>query len=79
MQLKVEGDEEGMAGHFSSYLTLPFLYFGSYLSQGFAKINFFGVVLDFLIEVPLKSIIEVFEEWTSFLREKKEEVIEMPE
>jgi len=35
--------------------------------------------LDFLIEIPLKNIIEVFEEWTSFLREKKEEVVEIPE
>lgn len=78
-QLKVDSDQEGIGGHFASYLTLPFLYFGSYLSQGLAKINFFGVILDFLIEVPLKNIIEIFEEWTSFLKEKREEVVEIPE
>lgn len=78
-QLKVEAEEEGFFGHLFSYLTLPFLNFGFYLSKGLAKLNFFTILLDFLIEAPLKSIIEVFEEWTSFLRQKKEEVVEMPE
>jgi hypothetical protein len=78
-QLKIDSEQEGIAGHFSGYLTLPFLYIGSYLSQGLAKINFFGVILDFLIEVPLKNVIEIFEEWTGYLKEKKEEVVEMPE
>jgi hypothetical protein len=62
-----------------NYLMLPFLNAGFFLSKGLAKINFFSVFLDFIIEAPLKSIIEVFEEWTSFMREKKEEVVEMPE
>jgi hypothetical protein len=78
-QLKVEGDNEGFFSHITSYLTLPFLNLGFFLSKGLAKINFFTVILDLLIEVPLKNIIEIFEEWTSFLREKKEEVVELPE
>ena len=78
-QLKVEGDRESFFSHLFSYLTLPFLNLGFLLSKGLAKINFFTIILDFLIEVPLKNIIEIFEEWTSFLREKKEEVIEIPE
>lgn len=78
-QLRVEADNESFFSHIASYLTLPFLNLGFFLSKGLAKINFFTIILDFLIEVPLKNIIEIFEEWTSFLREKKEEVVEMPE
>ena len=78
-QLRVEADKEGLFGHLFSYLTLPFLNLGFFLSKGLSKINFFAIILDFLIEVPLKNIIETFEEWTSFLREKKEEVVEIPE
>ncbi len=37
------------------------------------------VILDFIIEAPLKSIIGVFEEWTSFIKEKKEEIVEQPD
>jgi hypothetical protein len=79
VQLRVDSESESFFGHFTSYLTLPFLNFGFYLSRGLAKINFLSVILDFIIEAPLKSIIEVFEEWTSFIREKKEEVVELPE
>lgn len=78
-QLKAEGDKDDIIGHFFSYLTLPFLNFGFILSRGLARLNFLTILLDFIIEAPLKSIIEIFEEWTSFIREKKEEVIEVPE
>ncbi|KKQ85297.1 MAG: hypothetical protein UT08_C0008G0053, partial [Candidatus Woesebacteria bacterium GW2011_GWB1_38_8] len=78
-QLRVESGDESFWGHIVSYLTLPFLNFGFYLSRALAKINFLTIILDFLIEIPLKNVIEIFEEWTSFLREKREEVIEIPE
>lgn len=78
-QLKVDPAEETFFGHLTSYLSLPFLNIGIYLSGALSSLNFFTIILDFIIEAPLKSMLEIFEEWTSFLREKKEEVIEMPE
>jgi len=78
-QLKIDSDEEGILGHLTSTLTLPFLNLGFFLSKGLSKLNFFTAILDFLIEIPFKNILEVFEEWTRFLKEKKEEVIEIPE
>jgi hypothetical protein len=78
-QLKVESEQESAVGHFMNYLTLPFLNFGFFLSKGMAKLNFLTILLDFMIEAPLKSVIEIFEEWTAFMREKKEEVVEVPE
>ena len=78
-QLKVDADDEGFVGHIINYLTLPFLNLGFYLSRGLAKINFFTIIFDFIIEAPLKTVLEIIEEWTSFIRQKKEEVVEMPE
>jgi len=78
-RLKVEAEEEGLLEHLFSYLSLPFLNFGFYLSKALSKLNFLTIILDFLIEAPIKSIIEIFEEWTSFIRQKKEEVVEVPE
>ena len=78
-QLRVESEKESALGHLFNYLTLPFLNFGYYLSKGLSKFNFLTILLDFLIEAPLKSVIDLFEEWTSFMREKKEEVVEQPE
>lgn len=79
VQLRIDSENESFFSHLTSYLTLPFLNFGIFLSSGLSKLNFLSVILDFIIEAPLKSIIEIFEEWTSFIKEKKEEVIERPE
>jgi hypothetical protein len=78
-ELKVDTDNEGFIDHLVSYLTLPFLNLGFFLSRGLSKLNFLTIILDFLIEAPLKNVIEIFEEWTSFLRQKKEEVVEIPD
>jgi len=48
------------------------------LSQGFQRVNVFLLIMDFLIEAPLKNVITIFEEWNMFIREKREEVIEVP-
>lgn len=79
LQLKVEGEKENIISHLIGYFTLPFLNLGFYLSRGLSRLNFLNIILDFLIEVPLKNVLEVFEDWIRFLREKKEEVVEIPE
>ena len=78
-QLRVNKEDEGLFDHIFSYITLPFLNFGYLISAGLSKLNFLTILLDFIIEAPLKSIIEIFEEWSSYIKEKKEEVIEIPE
>lgn len=78
-ELKVMGEREGLLSYVFENLTMPFLSTGVYLSRGLAKLNFLTLVLDFLIEAPLKTIIEMIEEWTVFIREKREEVVEVPE
>lgn len=77
-ELNVTGEREGFISHLFTNLTLPFLNLGIWLSEGLAKFNFLVVLMDFLIEAPFKRIIKVFEEWTTFIRERKEEVVEVP-
>jgi len=77
-ELNVTGEKEGFMSHLFTNLSLPLLNLGVFLSRGLSKLNFLVVIMDFLIEAPLKNIISVFEEWTSFIREKKEEVVEVP-
>ena len=62
-----------------SYLTLPLVNLGYLLSKNLAKLNFLTILLDLIIEAPLKNIIEILEDWVGFLKEKREEVIEVPE
>ena len=55
--------------------TLPILRAGRWISQKFSKINIFVFVFDFIIEAPFKILVELIEQWFSFIREKKEEII----
>jgi len=55
-------------------ISLPILAMGKFISKKLSKINFFIFIFDFIIEAPFKTIIEVIEEWLSFIREKKEEI-----
>ncbi|OGM12709.1 hypothetical protein A3A76_04315 [Candidatus Woesebacteria bacterium RIFCSPLOWO2_01_FULL_39_23] len=77
-ELSVRGEKESFMSHMITNLALPLLNLGSWLSQGLQKFNFLLLFMDFLIEAPLKNIIRVFEEWTSFIKEKREEVVEVP-
>jgi hypothetical protein len=54
---------------------MPMLAMGKFFSSELAKLNFFTFIFDILIEAPYKLIIEVVEEWISFTRTKKEEII----
>lgn len=77
-ELKVTPEKQGLIDHLIDNLTLPFLNLGVILSAGLARLNFLIMLMDFLIEAPLKNIIGLVEDWTSFLRERKEEVVEVP-
>jgi hypothetical protein len=77
-ELNVTGEKEGFLSSVLTNFTLPLLNLGVWLSHGLAKLSFLMVIMDFLIEAPLKTIIGVIEEWTSFIRERREEVVSVP-
>ena len=47
---------------------------GRWLSLNAPKINVFTFILDFIIEAPFKTFVDVMDEWMNFIREKKEEI-----
>ncbi|HKZ34452.1 MAG TPA: hypothetical protein VJ179_01105 [Patescibacteria group bacterium] len=77
--LFVTGKEEGLIGQSVNILTLPFLNLGLLLSAGLARINFFTFLLDVIIDAPLKTMVGAVEAWVTFMREKREEVVEVPQ
>ncbi len=52
----------------------PIVQAGHWLSTKFRSINLFGFFFDVFLETPIKSFIAISEEWTSYLKEKKEEM-----
>jgi len=77
-ELNVVGEDENLLTNFISIVSMPFLNVGVWLSSQLSKINFLIVIFDFLVEAPLKNILSVLEEWGVFMKEKKEEIIEVP-
>ena len=60
---------------FTDIFTIPFLLLGKFLSNSISKLNFITTILDFFIEAPFKLIVEVVEEWVTFVRARKEEIM----
>jgi len=73
-ELYVLKKRDNIFGEIFDFLTLPFIRLGRFLSLNFSKVNIFVFILDFLIEAPLKIVLQAIEEWLSFFKEKKEDL-----
>lgn len=56
------------------FFYLPFILFGQWLSQKYSRVNAVALILDMAIELPLKTVLRLFRQWTSFLNEKHDEI-----
>ncbi|MDH4358415.1 MAG: hypothetical protein OEV37_00490 [Candidatus Berkelbacteria bacterium] len=72
-ELEVKTTEDSLISGVLSFVLLPFVVIGKYLSDRWSQYNVTLFFWDFIIEAPFKSIIGVFEAWLSFTREKREE------
>ena len=77
-ELRVTSERESLMGSLINLISLPFLDLGVRLSLGLSRLNVLMFGLDFLIEAPLKMIIDLIGEWTNFIRQKQAEVVEVP-
>lgn len=68
-------EKEGILTPFIDFFFMPILSLGKFFSGGLARLNFMIFILDFLIEAPFKLIFEVVEEWITFVKKRKEEII----
>ena len=51
---------------------MPIILVGRWLSSQFAKINIFIFLFDFVIEAPFKVLVEIAEDWTKYVRERRD-------
>lgn len=68
-------EKEGIFTPIVDFFFMPILSLGKYFSSEIAKLNFFIFIFDFIIEAPFKLLFEIVEEWISFVRKRKEEII----
>ena len=51
---------------------MPIILVGKWLSNNVSKINVFIFIFDFILEAPFKILVEIAEDWTKYVRERRE-------
>ena len=73
-ELVVTRKREGIVTFLTDLFSIPIIQMGKWLSTKFAHVNIFVFVLDFVIEAPFKTFVEIFEEWIYFIKEEKDKI-----
>ena len=53
---------------------LPFVVVGQWMSEKYAKVNIVAMVLDMLIELPLKTVLRLVRQWGAFIDDRKDRI-----
>lgn len=56
------------------FLFLPFTILGKWLSDKYQKVNIVAVILDTIIELPLKTVLRLIRQWGGFIDAKKDDI-----
>ncbi len=56
------------------FLYMPFVVVGRFLSDKYSKVNVVALMLDMLIELPLKTILRLIRQWAAFISAKKDQL-----
>lgn len=67
-------EKEGIFTPIIDFFFMPMLSLGKFFSSEVARLSFLPVIFDFIIEAPFKLLIQVVEDWISFVRARKEEI-----
>jgi hypothetical protein len=73
-ELKITEDKERLWLILFDIFTLPVMAVGKWLSEKFDKVNVFVFLLDFIIETPFKFFIDMAEDWTNYVKERKSQI-----
>lgn len=73
-ELELVTSRVGIVSSLRDFLYMPFILLGQWLSDKYARVNIIALILDTLIELPLKTILRLVRQWSDFLNEKKEEI-----
>ncbi len=51
---------------------MPIILVGRWLSNNMSRVNIFIFIFDFIIEAPFKVLVDVVEDWTKYVRERRD-------
>ena len=74
-ELIVAERKDNLADFLFDFFYMPIVAAGRWLSGKASKVNIFIFIMDFIIESPFKVFVEIAEDWTKYVKEKKEEIM----
>lgn len=74
-QLIILPPRENIFSFILDFFYVPIIQVGKWLNEKFDKINVFVLILDVLIEAPFKFFVDITEEWTKYVKERKDEIV----
>ena len=66
--------KENLLSLLADFFYTPILEVGKWLSEKFSRLNVFIFILDFIIEAPFKVFVEIADEWSKYVKERREEI-----
>lgn len=54
---------------------MPIILIGKWLSNNVSKVNIFIFIFDFIIEAPFKVLVEIADDWTKYVKERKDNMV----
>lgn len=69
----VEGQQDGVT-MLRDFLYIPFVVVGRWMSEKYARVNIVAMILDMLIELPLKTVLHLIRQWGKFITSKQDEL-----
>ncbi len=54
---------------------LPFVVVGQWMSDKYSRVNVVTLVLDMLIELPLKTVLRLISQWGAFIDDRKDRIV----
>lgn len=73
-ELFVIEPKENAISFLIDFFYVPIVLAGKWLSERVSRVNVFVFALDFIIEAPFKVFVEVAEQWTKYVKERKDDL-----
>ncbi len=73
-ELELITAKSGFLATIRDFIYMPFILLGQWLSDKYSKVNIVAVILDTIIELPLKTVLRLIRQWTEFINDKKDQI-----
>jgi hypothetical protein len=73
-ELEIVSAKPSIVSTLRDFFYTPFILVGRWLSDKYARVNIITMILDTIIELPLKTILRLMRQWTDFISQKKDEI-----